>query len=49
MNIADVILIVLIALALIWALRVCIRNKKSGRCCGCECSYCSGCKKGEEK
>lgn len=48
MNVIDVILIILIALAIIWALRVCIRNKKNGKCCG-DCSYCAGCGKKEEK
>ena len=38
MNIWDVIHLVLVALALIAALRAAVRNRKSccGNCCGCE-------------
>ena len=49
MNKTDVILLVLIIAALIWAFAVCIRNhKRCGGCCG-KCSECGGCVYGKEK
>ena len=42
MNIYDIILILLIALALAFAVRSVIKQKKNGSCCG----NCSGCPHG---
>ncbi|WP_080676436.1 FeoB-associated Cys-rich membrane protein [Ruminococcus flavefaciens] len=44
MNIADIILILLIAAALVFAVRASVKNAKSGSCCG-DCTKCSGCNK----
>ena len=47
MQITDILLIVLIAAALVLAVRSVIRAKKSGKSCscGCDCSRCGGCGK----
>lgn len=42
MNTADIILTVLIAAAFIAAVVRCIKNHRSGKCCG-ECHSCTGC------
>ncbi|MBP3372277.1 MAG: FeoB-associated Cys-rich membrane protein [Clostridia bacterium] len=45
MRIADYIVITLIAVAVILALRVVIKNKKQGKTCNGDCANCGkGCK-----
>lgn len=46
MSLIDILLIVVIAAALIFAARRCVRLKKSGGC-GCGCSNCDGCPKND--
>ena len=41
----DWLLIGGIALAVFWAVRVCIRNRTNGKNCSGDCSNCSGCGK----
>lgn len=47
MNPVDILLLVLIAAAVILAVRSVYRAKKSGKSCSCggDCSRCSGCRK----
>ena len=42
MDLTDYLLIAAIALALIWAVRVCIRSRKNGKTCSGDCANCSG-------
>ena len=45
MTPVDWLLITAIAAALAWAVIVCVRNRRKGKCCG-DCAGCScGCKK----
>ena len=46
MGLTDYLLIAAIALALGWAIRVCIRNRKNGRTCSGDCANC-GCNCGK--
>lgn len=46
MNLSDYLLIGGILLALIWAIRVCVRNRAQGKTCSGDCSHCGhSCKK----
>ncbi|MBR2303969.1 MAG: FeoB-associated Cys-rich membrane protein [Ruminococcus sp.] len=50
MNVADIILIVVIAGVLGFALWLNRRRKKNGSCCGgSSCTCCTGCKTSEKK
>ncbi|HRR77486.1 MAG TPA: FeoB-associated Cys-rich membrane protein [Ruminococcus sp.] len=45
MNTIDIILLILIAAALVWAVSFCIRSRRNGKGCGGCCGDCSGCSK----
>lgn len=44
MNVADVVVIIFVAVLVAAAVFIIHKNRKSGKCCG-DCSRCGGCKK----
>lgn len=42
MNIADILILAVIALAVVFAVRYMIKSSKNGGCCG-DCGSCGGC------
>ena len=42
MNAADIVLLLLIAAAVVWAAVHIVRRKRQGKGCGCGCAGCSG-------
>lgn len=48
MNIADIIVILLIAALIVYAVTIIHKNKKKGKNCGGDCANCGACNKKEK-